>query len=206
MTLALPVLEFWFEFASTYSYVGALRIEEECARAGVQLRWKPFLLGPIFNEHLGIQDSPFNLQPVRGRYMWRDLERLCRKHGFAWRKPSSFPRRSVLAARVACALEGNARQADCIRGLFRANFAEDRDIADRSVVGAVLGACGAVAQTVLSRAESPEAKAALRANTARARASGIFGAPNCLAGDELFFGQDRIADAIAWATSSRPAG
>jgi 2-hydroxychromene-2-carboxylate isomerase len=206
MTLALPVLEFWFEFASTYSYVGALRIEEECARAGIELRWKPFLLGPIFSEQLGIQGSPFNLQPVRGRYMWRDLERLCAAHGFAWRKPSTFPRKSVLAGRVACALEGDPRQAECIRALFRANFAEDRDIADPSVVLDVLRACGADAQALLSRGESPEAKAALRANTARARASGIFGAPNCLAGDELFFGQDRIADAIAWVTSSRPAG
>lgn len=201
-----PVLEFWFEFASTYSYVGALRIEEECARAGVQLRWKPFLLGPLFGEQLGIQDSPFNLQPVRGRYMWRDLDRLCRKHGLPWRKPTAFPRKSVLAARVACALDGDPRQADCIRALFRANFAEDREIADPSVVGDVLRACGADAQAVLTRAGSPEAKAALHANTARARASGIFGAPNCRVGDELFFGQDRIADAIAWATSSRPAG
>ena len=206
MTLAPPALEFWFEFASTYSYVGALRIEEECARAGVPLRWKPFLLGPLFEDQLGIQDSPFNLQPVRGRYMWRDLERLCQKHGLAWRKPSVFPRRSVLAARVACALDGDARQAGCVRGLFRANFAEDREIADPSVVGEVLRQCGADAEAVILRAQSPEAKATLRSNTVRARASGIFGAPNCLVGDELFFGQDRIADAIAWATSSRPAG
>jgi 2-hydroxychromene-2-carboxylate isomerase len=205
MTALAPGIEFWFEFASTYSYVGALRIEEECARAGVALRWKPFLLGPLFTEQLGVQDSPFNLQPVRGRYMWRDLERLCERYGLPWRKPSAFPRRSILAARAACALEGDPRQADCIRGLFRANFAEDRDIDDPAVVGAVLRACGADAEAVLARAAAGEAKAALRANTERARASGIFGAPNCLVGGELFFGQDRIADAIAWATSSRPA-
>ncbi len=206
MTALEPHIEFWFEFASTYSYVGAMRIEEECARAGVPLRWKPFLLGPLFTEQLGIQDSPFNVQPVRGRYMWRDLERLCAKHGIPWKKPAAFPRRSILAARTACALEGDPRQGECIRGLFRANFAEDRDIADPSVVGAVLRACGADAETVLARAGSPEAKAALRANTERARASGIFGAPDCVVGDELFFGQDRIADALAWATSSRRAG
>jgi len=203
---AAPRLEFWFEFASTYSYVGALRIEEECARAGVHLHWKPFLLGPLFGEQLGIRDSPFNVQPVRGRYMWRDLERLCAKYGLPWRKPAAFPRKSVLAGRVACALGEDPRQADCIRGLFRANFAEDRDIADPSVIGEVLRTCGVDAEAVLLRAGSPEAKAALRANTSRARASGIFGAPNCVVADEVFFGQDRIADAIGWATSSRPAG
>ena len=205
MTAMGPGIEFWFEFASTYSYVGAMRIEQECARAGVALRWRPFLLGPIFTEQLGIQDSPFNVQPARGRYMWRDLERLCRKHGLEWRKPSTFPRRSVLPARVACALEGDPRQGDCVRALFRANFAEDRDIGEPSVVAGALGGCGADAEAVLARAASPEAKAALRANTERARASGIFGAPNCLVGSELFFGQDRIDDAIAWATSSRAA-
>ena len=195
-------LEFWFEFASTYSYVGAMRIEQECARAGVGLRWKPFLLGPLFDEQLGVQDSPFNVQPVRGRYMWRDLERLCAKYGLPWRKPTVFPRRSVLAARVACALDGDARQAECIRRVFRANFAEDRDIDDRAVLEAVVRAAGDDPAEVLARAGSAEVKAALRANTEHARASGFFGAPNCLVGRELFFGQDRIDDAIAWATSS----
>src|ERR671938_215080 len=96
-------MQFWFDFASTYSYVAALRVGEMCRRAGVELEYRPFLLGPIFNELLGIKDSPFNVQPVRGRYMWRDLERLCEKHGLPWRRPSVFPRHSVLPARVACA-------------------------------------------------------------------------------------------------------
>src|SRR5207248_3319559 len=101
------LMEFWFEFASTYSYVAAMRIEGECERAGVELAWKPFLLGPIFTEQLGIHDSPFNVNPLRGRYMWRDVERLCAKYALPWRRPSVFPRNSVLAARVACC-PGNA--------------------------------------------------------------------------------------------------
>jgi 2-hydroxychromene-2-carboxylate isomerase len=203
---ARPGLEFWFELASTYSYVGAMRIEEECARAGVALRWVPFLLGPLFTEQLGIRDSPFNVNPVRGKYMWRDLERLCRKHDLPWQKPSGFPRNSVLAARVACALDGDPRQGDCVRALFRANFALDRDVSDPEVVADAIRSCGLDGTAIVARAGSPEVKAALRANTDRARAAGMFGAPNCLVRDELFFGQDRIADAIAWATSSRPAG
>jgi 2-hydroxychromene-2-carboxylate isomerase len=203
---AQPRLEFWFEFASTYSYVGAMRIEEECARAGVALRWVPFLLGPLFTEQLGIRDSPFNVNAVRGKYMWRDLERLCSKHQLPWRKPSSFPRNGLLAARVACALDGDPRQGGCIQALFRANFALDRDISDPAVVAEAVRACGADADALVARAAASEVKAVLRANTDRARAIGIFGAPNCLVGGELFFGQDRIADAIAWATSSRRAG
>lgn len=71
-------LEFWFEFASTYSYLAASRIEEVAAGSGVRLRWRPFLLGPIFASQ-GWGDSPFNLYPLKGRYMWRDMERLCEK-------------------------------------------------------------------------------------------------------------------------------
>ena len=96
------MLEFWFEFASSYSYVAAMRVEEECARAGVEARWKPFLLGPLFTEQLGIRDSPFNVNPVRGRYMWRDLERLCQKYGLDWRKPSVFPPRSARSSALPC--------------------------------------------------------------------------------------------------------
>src|SRR5919197_1445280 len=98
----MPQLDFWFDFASTYSYVGAGRIGEEAARAGVQVAWRPFLLGPIFTAQLGIKDSPFNVQPLRDR-------------------------------------------------------------GDEAV------------------------------------RAGIFGAPNFLVRGELFFGQDRLEDAIAWA-------
>src|SRR4051794_6734770 len=100
------MLDFWFELASTYSYVAAMRMEAECARAGVKVRWKPFLLGPLFADQQGIHDSPFNVNPVRGRYMWRDIERLCEQYGLDWRRPSVFPRNSVLASRVACAVSG----------------------------------------------------------------------------------------------------
>ena len=194
------MLDFWFEFASTYSYVGAMRIEEECSRAGVEVRWKPFLLGPIFAEQLGIRDSPFNANAVRGRYMWRDLERLCGKYELPWRKPSVFPRHSVLAARVACALSGTHREADAVREIFRANFAEDRDISDPHVLATVLTRVGIDADDVLARAGSPEVKQKLRTNTDEARALGIFGAPDFVVDGELFFGQDRLTDAIAWAT------
>ena len=69
-------IQFWFEFASTYSYLSAMRIEEDAARLGVAVDWQPFLLGPIFAAQ-GWNTSPFNLYPAKGRYMWRDMERLC---------------------------------------------------------------------------------------------------------------------------------
>ena len=73
--MSRPAIEFWFEFASTYSYLSVMRIERAAQAAGVDIAWKPFLLGPVFLA-LGWNDSPFNIYPPKGRYMWRDLERL----------------------------------------------------------------------------------------------------------------------------------
>ena len=196
-------LQFWFDYASTYSYVAAMRVEDAARTAGVELAWRPFLLGPIFTEQLGIRDSPFNVFAVRGRYMWRDLERLCARHGLPWRRPSTFPRGSLLAARVACAA-GDAAWAPAFhRAVFRANFAEDRDISDAEVLRDVLSALGRDADALLARAASPEAKQALRDRGAEAARLGIFGAPDFVVDGELFFGQDRLEDALAWATSGR---
>src|SRR5499427_162859 len=95
-------LEVWFEFASTYSYPAVERVEALAAARGVAVRWRPFLLGPIFRAQ-GWNDSPFNVYPVKGRYMWRDMERLCARYGLPLRRPSVFPRNGLLAARATLA-------------------------------------------------------------------------------------------------------
>ena len=69
-------VEFWFDFASTYSYPAALRIDNLARDSHISIVWRPFLLGPIFKAQ-GWNDSPFNIYPVKGNYMWRDLERTC---------------------------------------------------------------------------------------------------------------------------------
>ena len=74
----MTTIDFWYEFASTYSYPAAMRIERRAKAEGVRMRWRPFLLGPIFSSH-GWNDSPFNIYPAKGRYMRRDLERICAK-------------------------------------------------------------------------------------------------------------------------------
>jgi 2-hydroxychromene-2-carboxylate isomerase len=81
-----PALDFWFEFASTYSYPAAMRIGALAQDAGVIVRWQPFLLGPIFKAQ-GWENSPFNLYEAKGRYMWRDLERICAALDLPFRKP-----------------------------------------------------------------------------------------------------------------------
>ena len=194
-----PPLEFWFEFASSYSYPAALRVEALCTAAGVPLRWRPFLLGPIFVAQ-GWNDSPFNIYPVKGAYMWRDLERLCAEYGLPVRRPSVFPRNSLLAARVACAAADQPWLPDFVRAVYRANFAEDRNIADAAVLGDIVTALGQRPDALLAAAQAPDTKQRLRADTDEAISRGIFGAPSCTVGDELFWGNDRLEAAIAWQT------
>jgi 2-hydroxychromene-2-carboxylate isomerase/predicted O-methyltransferase YrrM len=191
-------VEFWFEFASTYSYPAAMRIRAAAHQARVTVRWKAFLLGPIFKE-LGWNDSPFNLQPAKGRYMWRDLERICAGLGLAWRRPTQFPRSGLVAARVAAAFPDEEWLPAFVERVYRANFAEDCDIADAATVRACLRDVGVDADAALHQALGDAGKAALRRQTEEAVGKGIFGAPSFVAGDELFWGNDRLETALAWA-------
>ena len=197
-------LVFWFEFGSTYSYLSAARIGEAAAAAGVQVLWEPFLLGPIFAEQ-GWEDSPFNFYPAKGRYMWRDVERLCAKYRLPFTKPSRFPRNGLLAARVACLAKATSERwlSEFTRAVFRANFAEDREIGDATVLRSILDSLGQPGSRLVEQAQTSENKLRLREQTRRARELGIFGAPTFVAGEELFWGNDRLEDALAWANRRR---
>jgi 2-hydroxychromene-2-carboxylate isomerase len=191
-------VDFWFEFASTYSYLAVSRIEQEALAAGVVVTWRPFLLGPIFKAQEW-NDSPFNVYPVKGKYMWRDMERLCDGYGIPFKRPTQFPRNGLLAARVTLAGGDAGWVPGFVKRVYRANFAEDRDIAGAAVLGELLRDVGADPTAVLAEAGSDAVKAKLRANTEEAQRLGIFGAPSLVANGELFWGNDRLDDALAWA-------
>ena len=196
-------LEFWFDFASTYSYPAAVRIGALAARAGVRVRFRPFLLGPIFKAQ-GWTTSPFNLYPAKGRHMWRDLERLCADLNVPFRRPDPFPQNSLLAARVAlAALDHSWGEAFCV-ALFRAQFGDGRRIDDAGAIGEVLAGLQIDPQPVLAAARSEANKARLRAQTEEAQQRGLFGAPSFTTADgELFWGNDRLEAALRWARRQR---
>ena len=192
-------LEFWFDFASTYSYPAAMRIETLAQTAGLQVAWKPFLLGVIFKQQ-GWDSSPFNLYPAMGRYMWRDWERTCQALNLPYIQPSQFPRQSLLAARIASPLADEVWIADFIKAVFQANFVHDQDIADPLILSAYLDSLGLDGQALLQQAQTSTSKALLRQQTEQAVAKGIIGAPTVMVGEEMFWGNDRLEQAIAWAS------
>ena len=132
--------------------------------------------------------------------MWRDMERLTEKGSLPWRKPSVFPRNSILAARIACAADSQTWCGEFIRRVFVANFGEDADIANPSILSTALDEVGAP-QDFLEKATSPEYRGRLRRNTEIAIDLGIFGAPNCVVNGELFWGEEALEDALDWAVN-----
>jgi 2-hydroxychromene-2-carboxylate isomerase len=201
-----PVLDFWYEFGSTYSYLTAMRIEAAAAASGVDLRWRPFLLGPIFAAQ-GWTTSPFNLYPAKGRYMWRDLEREAARLGLQVKRPDPFPQNALVAARVALIGDDHPWGPTFTKAVYKAEFGEGRSIAEPAAVAAILTHLGLDADGIMATAVAEPNKARLKAVTEEARSRGVFGAPTFFTEDgEMFWGNDRLEQALAWAAGETVIG
>jgi len=191
-------IEFWYDFASTYSYLSAMRVEELGRQAGIAVVWRPFLLGPIFKAQ-GWSTSPFNVYPAKGRYMVRDIERIAATRGLDFRMPSVFPARSIAAARLALALEADGLIGPFSRAVFAAQFARGEDIADTAMLSRILESMNIVPKQALDRSQTAEQKERLRQQSEKAVAIGLFGAPTFRTPDEeIFWGDDRLEHALIW--------
>jgi 2-hydroxychromene-2-carboxylate isomerase len=194
-----PEITFWYEFASTYSYPAAMRVARVAEAARVAVRWRPFLLAPIFGSQ-GWKDSPFNIYPVKGAYMWRDLQRICAKEGLPLKLPPfRFPQNGLKAARLALVGEKDGWTPAFTRAVYSANFGGERDITDDDLLRSLLKVVGADPDAAMAASNTPQIKDALKAQTDEAIRRGIFGAPSFTVGNELFWGNDRLEDAVAWA-------
>lgn len=196
-------LEFWYEFASNYSYLSAVRIADLARRAGVEVVWRPFLLGPIFRAQ-GWETSPFNLFPAKGRYMLRDMERLTASRGLPFRMPAAFPANGLKAARLALIGADEGWIAPFTRAVYEAEFGQGADISDNAVLADVLSTLRLDATSLMGRADAPAVKQRLQDQTRDAASRGIFGAPTFFTEDgEMFWGDDRLDQAMEWAASPR---
>ncbi|MEM9602293.1 MAG: 2-hydroxychromene-2-carboxylate isomerase [Pseudomonadota bacterium] len=198
-------VEFWFDFGSTYSYPAALRVESLAAAAGVPVLWRPFVLGAVFKRQ-GLATSPYKQHAEMERYMWRDVARVCSDLGVPFNRPRRFPQNGLLGARVVARCAEAPWVSAFVRELFAANFEHDLDIALPDTVAHCLRCVGADAADVIDSATTEQAKLALRVQTDAAMALGVFGAPTLRVGDELFWGNDRLEQALRWAVDVRTGG
>jgi len=193
-------LEFWFEYGSTYSYLSVMRTEEVAAAYGVSVVWRPFLLMPILIEQ-GMDQGPFLAYPNKLAYMWRDLERRARIRGLPYNKPSVYPPNTLITARIGLLSAQEGWCEDFSRKVFHLHWVEDKTIGTEQNLMEALDSLGKKPTEVLERAQQQEIKDALRQQTERAKEIELFGSPSFTIGSELFWGDDRLEDALQWCVS-----
>jgi 2-hydroxychromene-2-carboxylate isomerase len=190
----VPTVEFWVEYASTYSYLSVARAGKLADERGIEIEWQPFWLFPV-REQQGLT-LPFPEGSARANYMWRDLERRAKELQLPYRRPETYPFKSMPIARIGliAASEGWCRQ--FTETAFRLHWTEGVLMNTPENLAAALASAGQDAARVQALAETPEIKEALKQQTTRALERGIFGAPSFVAGGELFWGDDRLEAAL----------
>jgi len=187
----MATLEFFYDFVSPYSYLASTRVEAEVAKVGGTVRFRPFLLGGVFN-------ATGNRAPIeiaaKGRHLATDCTRWARRLGvpFAW--PARFPVLTVLPLRAAFAAEKAGVLVPFTHAVYRAYWGEGRDVSDPAVVEDAATRAGLDGAALV--AEAPAYKDALKAQTQEAIDRGSFGAPTFFVGQEMFIGNDRLDFAI----------
>jgi len=196
-------IEFWLEYASTYSYLTVARIGALARSSGVEIDWQPFWLYPV-RERQELP-APFPEGSARASYMWRDLERRARHLGIPLRRPEVYPFRSVRIARIALV---GAREGWCApftEAAFRLHWTQGVPMTSDENLSAALASAGQDPARVLPLADSEDNKEALKQQADRAIARGIFGSPSFVVDEELFWGDDRLEAALEHAVSRQPA-
>jgi 2-hydroxychromene-2-carboxylate isomerase len=191
-------IDFYFNYGSTYSYLTIMRIEDEAARAGVAVRWKPFNVRTIFVEQNNI---PFKDKPVKAAYMWRDIERRAALFGLEWNGVPPYPvDRSGLCNRIGAIAGKEGWATEFTQAAYRSWVLRHEDFGLPEVMRPILSELGRQADSIIGRADGDEGHRLFNTNTETARDLGVFGAPSFVVDGEVFWGHDRLDDAIKWAT------
>jgi 2-hydroxychromene-2-carboxylate isomerase len=194
-------IDFFFFYGSTYTYLTVMRIAAVAARAGVAVRWRPFDVRSIMIEQNNI---PFRGKPTKLAYMWRDIERRARRYGLPFTQPPQYPvDPENLASRVGLVAAEEGWCPGYTVATYRAWFLEDKPPGEAAHLAAILRGLGKDADAVTARANSERIREAYAAQTDMARRLGIFGSPTFAVGEEIFWGDDRLEDALEWATQAR---
>jgi 2-hydroxychromene-2-carboxylate isomerase len=194
-------IDFWFTMGSTYSYLSVMRLADVERSAGVSFRWRPFHLLVILQE---MKHVPFADKPTKAAYMWRDMERRAAMYGIPIQVPTPYPaKHSGTANLVATVGMREGWGADFVRAAYRRWFQLGQETGSEPNLSESLRDIGQDAARVLKLAGSQDTAAALTAETDAARELAIFGSPTFVVGRELFWGDDRMEDAISWAKSGR---
>jgi len=190
-------IDFWFSIGSTYTYLTAMRLPELAKAVGVEFRWRPFNVREIMIEQNNI---PFKDKPVKSAYMWRDIERRAEDYGLHPALPAPYPLPELVFANKVAMVgseEGWAR--DYTRATYRRWFEMGQPAGEDPNLSGSLAEIGQDPVRVIETARSDRIAELLAQATAEAKSLGIFGSPTFVVGEEVFWGDDRVDDAVSWA-------
>ena len=182
-------IEFFYDYASTYSYLAHREIERVAAAHDAELVFRPMVLGFVFK-------ASGNSMPAavaaKAAYMVHDVRRWARHYDLPFKMPSVFPVNTIRALRAAVAALEDGVFARYHHAVMEGYWAHDRDIGDAETLAKIASDVGLDGERLVARAEDPTVKAGLKANTDDAIARGVFGAPTFFVGDKMFWGNDRL--------------
>ena len=190
----MKTLEFFFDCSSPWTYLAFTRIHDVVARTGARIVWRPILVGGVFNAvNKDVYERRANPDPRKASYSGKDLQDWARLAGITIGKPPVFPVRAVAAMRCVLAADEQGRLIELSRALFEAYWRDLKDIGREDVLREACRSAGLDAQAILARADAPDIKDRLRANTEEVIARGGFGSPTMFVdGDDMYFGNDRL--------------
>ena len=193
------MIEFWFSIGSTYTYLSVMRLAEIECKSGVPFVWRPFSVRQIMIE---MDNIPFRTKPVKAAYMWRDIERRASKYEVPLKVPAPYPLKNFdLASRVAVLGEMEGWCPNYVRPSYRRWFVEGKEVGAEPNLSESLNEIGQDPDRVIVAANAETVGRAYDENTTEARRLNIFGSPSFVVGGEVFWGDDRLDDAIAWHTN-----
>jgi len=190
-------IDFFFSIGSTYTYLSVTRILEVEKKNQVKFNWKPFSVRAIMKEMNNIPFPKEKLNKVN--YMWRDIERRAQGYGFFAKTPVPYPLSEFdLANQIAILGLKKGWGIDYIRLSYKKWFQEGKEPAVDPSISEICKELEINKDEIISQANSKEIIKNYNLNTNLARDKKIFGSPTFIVEKEIFWGDDRMEDAINW--------
>ncbi len=191
-------IEFWFSIGSTYTYLSVSRLKEVERKFEVSFSWQPFSVRKIMLEMDNVPFPPTKQAKVE--YMWRDIQRRARSYGFEARVPAPYPLKEFdLANRIAVFGMQEGWCSNYVQATYRRWFLEWLEPGSEPNVSESLREIGQDSERILELATGEETGEVYSCQTESAQSKGIFGSPSFIVDGELFWGDDRLEDAVSWA-------
>ena len=192
----MRTIDFWFSVGSTYTYLAVMRLEAIAKQSGIRFFPRPFSVRAIMRE---MDNVPFANKPVKAAYMWRDIGRRAQARGLHPNLPAPYPLREFdRANRVAVVAAEEGWCEAYLRATYRRWFEDGDEAGSEPNLSASIVEAGQEPERVIAAAEAERVARAYADATDAARQLGIFGSPTFVVDGELFWGDDRLEDAVLW--------